>query len=145
MEIKKSTMNELKETWQTLCLEISKNKKFKFEMFENAFSQTYSLLLEHSAEKCLDKEYIQLIAEAFLFAKINDDTVDSTCLAASVLTERMLNNFAFRDTPNPSELTTIYILESHKEIVLNFNDVNEAISTLKEAYESAFLKKRCNY
>ena len=65
----------------------------------------------------LDKRYVRLIATAYLFANINDDSLENICLAATVLTERMLNDFAFR-TSNAEDTSAIYIIESRNEILI---------------------------
>ncbi len=131
-------LDELKQNWKTLFFETQKNKKLKFDMFNAAFSQTYSLLSEHSAESSLDKSYIELIAEAYLFANIKDDSLDSKCLAAFILTERMLNHCAFNNSPSAIDVTSVYIFEARKEVRLNFADVNESINKLEKIFEKNY-------
>ena len=143
MEINETMIKGLEATWSNLCDEIKSKQKFKFDIFEAAFSQTFSLLKSSLAEQVLDKRYVRLIATAYLFANINDDSLENTCLAATVLTERMLNNFAFR-TSNAEDTSAIYIIESHKEILINFSDVNESISKLVKIYEEAQWRKITN-
>ena len=140
MEVNKEMLNELEITWANLYNEAKKNHKIKFEIFEAAFSQTFSLLKSSATEKVLDKQYVRLIATAYLFANINDDSLEDMCLAATVLTERMINNFAFR-TSNTEETSAIYIIESREEVLLNFYDVNESISKLLKIYENANWRK----
>lgn len=135
MENKKDMIAELKNMWRSLYREVVGDKKFKFDSFESAFSQTYGLLVEHSAEDSLDKQYIQLIAEAYLFASINDSLLESEFRAASVLTERMLSSLAFNSTSDTTVSSKIYILEAHEEIELNFEDIDESISKLVKVYE----------
>lgn len=140
MEINKSKIFELKEMWKTLYREVKVNRKFKIDTFENAFSQTYMLLADCSAEASLDKQYVQLIAEAYLFANISDNMLESACLAACVLTERMLNTCAFNCTSDAAKTATVYVLEAHKEILLDFGDINESISKLAKVYDDVFVK-----
>lgn len=139
MEINKDTVREIIEAWKTLRQD-DKSKNFKFDMFESAFSKTYSLLIEHRTDNSLDKQYVQLVSEAYLFANINSSMSDNTCLAACVLTERMLSSLAFSNTSNDAEISTAYILETREEIKLNFNDVNESISKLVKVYDKILLK-----
>ena len=140
MEIK---TNELEKSWRSLYKELKQNKKVKFELFEAAYTQTYTLLKECAAKKTLDKHYVRLIAEAYLFASVHDDSCESQCLAATVLTERMLNSFAFQ-TATPEETATVYIMEAREEVQLNFSDVNESVSTLISIFDNAFWKKLSN-
>ncbi|MBR7143101.1 MAG: hypothetical protein IKD06_06165 [Clostridia bacterium] len=143
MEINETMIKGLEATWSNLCDEIKRKQKFKFDIFEAAFSQTFSLLKSSLAEQVLDKRYVRLIATAYLFANINDESFENTCLAAAVLTERMLDNFAFH-TSNVEDTTAVYIIESRKEVLLDFNDVNESISKLVKIYEDAFWRKHTN-
>ena len=139
METNKNIIDEVAELWKTLCRE-GRNKKFKIDMFENAFAKTYAMLSAHVEDSSLDKQYIQLISEAYLFANINGSTLESTCLAASVLTERMLKSFAFSDSSNNAESSKVYLLETREEIKLDFNDINESLARLSRAYDNAFFK-----
>ena len=143
VEVNETMTKELEITWANLYNEAKNKQKFKFEIFETTFSQTFSLLKSSLTEQVLDKRYVRLIATAYLFANINDDSLENTCLAATVLTERMLNNFAFR-TSNAEDTSAIYIIESHKEILINFSDVNESISKLVKIYEEAQWRKITN-
>ena len=138
METSNYSINELKKTWRSLCAEMKKTRKLKFEVFETVFAQTYSMLSSCVAEKGIEKDYVMLIAEAYLFSKSNDNVNDVTCLSACVLTERMLNHVL---NGNTSEITNIYVFEAHEEAVLNFNNVNESITTLKDLYENTTLDK----
>ncbi len=139
METNRNTIHETIEMWKTLRRE-EKGKKFKIDIFETAFSQTYALLSEHSSDSSLDKQYIQLISEAYLFANINGSMLESTCLAASALTERMLDSVAFSYAPYKVEKSTVYILETREEITLDFNNINESLSNLAKAYDNVFFK-----
>ncbi len=132
----------LKQAWRELVVEAQKSKKIKFEIFNSTFSQTYSLLSKHLTENSLDKKYIELIAEAYLFANTKDETLDHMCLAAFVLTERMLAHCAFGNAATVGEPATIYIMEARREILLDFNDVNESISRLTKVFDGMYWKKR---
>ena len=140
VEVNETMIKELEITWANLYNEAKNNQKFKFEIFKTAFSQTFLLLKSSLSEQVLDKRYVRLIATAYLFANINDDSLENICLAATVLTERMLNDFAFR-TSNAEDTSAIYIIESRKEILIDFSDVNESISKLVKIYEEAYWRK----
>lgn len=129
---------KLKESWRELSADVQKNKKISIEMFDSTFSQTYALLAKHLAENSLDKRFIELIAEAYLFANIKDEAVDYTCLAAFVLTERMLTYCAFGNTN--SDPSVIYIVETRRAIRLDFNDVGESLSKLTRVFEDMYWK-----
>ena len=140
MEINKNLTTELEKAWRNLCKDVKRDRKIKLENFENTFNNTYLLLKSCSADNALDKQYVRMIAEAYLFASIHEDTLPSELLAATVLTERMLNNFAFQ-TACSAEVSTVYILEAHEEVELDFNDVTESISRLIRIFDDAYLKK----
>ncbi len=136
MELNLTALFELREAWKNLCSEAADNRKFNFELFEATFTQTYSLLREQAAETILPKQCVRLVAEAFLFASIKDDSLETEYLAAAVLTERMLNSFAFGNTAESAGTSIIYILESHEELLLNFDNVEKSISLLTAAYDA---------
>lgn len=140
MEIK---TNELERSWRSLYKELKQNKKINFELFEAAYTQTYALLKECAAKKTLDKHFVRLIAEAYLFASVHDDFCESRYLAATVLTERMLNSFAFQAAA-PEETATVYLMEAREEVQLSFGDVNESVSRLISIFDNAFWKKLSN-
>lgn len=131
---------ELKQAWYELYADVKKNKRIKFELFESTFSQTYALLSNHVNEATVDKKYIELIAQAYLFANIKDETLDSTCLAALVLTERMLAYCAF-DNSSIIDPTAIYIAEVRRDVIIDFNDIDESVSKLAAVFDSIFWKK----
>jgi len=132
---------KLKQAWRDLGTEVQKNRKFKTELFETTFAQTYSLLAEHAAEGFLDKKYIELVAEAFSFASIKMETLDPMCMAAFVLTERMLAYYAFGNAPVSAAPTTIYIAEARRDFLLDFDDVSESVNRLSRIFEELFWKK----
>ena len=134
--------DELKAAWRDLAVDAKKNKKIKLDRFEGTFSKTYALLVKHLSEKSLDRSYIELIAEAYLFANIEDEALELTCLAALVLTERMLAVCAFGNMSAALEPITIYIVEARKNLLLDFNDVNESISRLVKVFEGMYWKHR---
>ena len=127
-------IKELREAWKLLSFEIKKSKRIQIELFNDTFSRTYSLLSELSTENSLDKNCIELIAEAFLFANTKDDSLDQNCLAAFILTERMLTSCAFNTTSSPIKTSSVYVFETRSEITLNFNNVNESMLKLTEVF-----------
>lgn len=128
----------LKQAWRTLNSDVKRNKKVKFELFKTAFSETYTLLANHLAEGSLDKRYVEIIAEAFLFANTKDDSLDENCLAAFVLTERMLTYCAFNKVPAAAGTVMIYVAEARREVCLSFEDVDESISELSKIFRDLF-------
>lgn len=133
------SVENLTQSWRELGIAVKNNKKFKLEMFEETFSETYALLLKSLAENSLDKKIAELVAEAYLFAHINEASLDCTCLAAFVLTERMLDYCAFRSRPSADEVSAIYIIEARKEIKLDFNNVGDSVGKLKGIFENKCL------
>ena len=132
---------ELAQQWRALTEDVKKNKKIKVDIFDEVFTKTYSTLAMLASEKSIDKCYVEMIAEAYLFANIKDETLDYNCLAAFVLTERMLTYCAFNSSADLDKPSSIYIVEARKEILLDFNDVGESISKLARVFESIFWKK----
>lgn len=132
------TVENLKESWQEIASDVKKNKKIKFEEFNAAFSQTYSLLSKYKGESNIDKKYVELIAEVYLFANINDSTLDETCLAAFVLSERMLKYCVF---DNMSANPTVYFADMRKEIVLNFEDIGDSFLELTRIFKDRYWQK----
>ena len=130
----------LKQEWRDLCAEVTRCKKLKIEMFDSAFSQTYAILAEHAEEKQLDKDLVSLVAEAYLFANIKDDSLDNKCLAAFVLTERMLNCCAFNSIAKTVDSTTIYIVDARKEVYLDFKEACDTVSRLTKIFEDMYWK-----
>lgn len=131
---------QLKQAWKELAVAVKKDKQLKIEAFDDVFTQTYTLLSKFSSKKVLDKSFVELIAEAYLFANIKDDTLDITCLAAFILTERMLSYCAFRSNPTPMDKVTIYIFENRQEVQLYFADVGESIAKLTNVIEKVYWK-----
>ena len=133
-------VEELKQAWRELSIEVTKNKRLKRELFDSTFSQTYALLQAHVAETVIDKAYAELVAEAYLFANAKDERLDSTCLAAFILTERMLHCCAF-SVGEKAEITSIYVVEARKEVPLSFGDVGDSIAKLSRIFEDSYWNK----
>jgi len=134
------SIEQLKQDWRDLAAEVKKSKKLKFELFESTFTKTYKLLLEHLAEEKLERRCVSLVAEAYLFANIEDSAVDSKCMAAFILTERMLTCCAFNSAPVAIEQAMIYLVEARREVLLNFLDVNESVSKLFKIFDEYYWK-----
>lgn len=136
----KMQVEELKVMWKDLCVEIEKNNKISVDTFATVFSQTFSILSEKSAEQTIDKKYVQLIAEAYLFANFKADSLDSTCMAALLLTERMLAHCAFNCSFDNCGSSIVYLIEGRREITLDFTDVNESLDKLRKIFDSLYWK-----
>ncbi len=141
MENKQATYEKLRQAWRNLNADVRKNKKVKFEHFNAVFEETYKMLSEFSVQESLDKGCVEVVAEAFLFANIKDDTLDENCMAAFVLTERMLSYCAFNSSSSAENALTIYIAEARREVRLDFSDVSESVSTLARIFKEFFLQK----
>ena len=130
--------------WKELCAYIKKHKKLKIDAFYEAFSKTYQLLSQHLTEESLSKELVLLVTEASLFANIKDDTLDSTCHAAFVLTERMLSYCAFSAVEQPKETVPVYVVEARKDVQLPLGDVEESLTTLNRILDDFYWKQIAN-
>ena len=129
---------ELAQAWRDLAIEVKKTKRIQYETFEAVFSQTCGLLSQQLTEPTLEKAYVEMVSEAFLFANIEDESLDHACVASLVLTERMLRRCAFRAAPVSDELPSVYIAETRTEVFLNFNDVNESITKLTNIFKDIY-------
>lgn len=129
---------ELKEAWRNLIIDIKKNKKLNFELFEFAFSQTYSLLVEHLAEVNISKEYVEIIAEALSFGKIHDKSLENEIIAAAILTERMLNSCVFSGATTEIKPAVVYIIEMRQDISLDFEKIRESLDSLTKIIDTYY-------
>lgn len=138
MEDNRIEVAELIQGWELLCTDLKINYKLDFEQFRNVFSKTYSVLAQHSADGSLDKSYVELVAKAFLFANFDCKMLESKYAATLVLTERMLNCYAFNCAPEMPEGVTIYAVEARKDVFINFSNVNESLAVLEKILEQKY-------
>ena len=142
MDEKNFELEQLTSNWVLLYNEIKKNGKFNFDTFDNAFSSTYQLLCQISTEPSIEKKFLSVITNAYLFAHADVSVnIDSKYKAALVLTERMLDSVMAENAIAPSGESTIYILEFRKEIRINFNDINDSIEVLAKVFEADYWNK----
>lgn len=135
MEENKNVIEELKLGWRELALELRKHKRLDLTRFKNVYAQTYAMLLKHAGEGSVQKDEARVIAEAFLFAHTDAAELDKVCIAAFVLTERMLNACAFQTNPALCEMSSIYVIEERKDLCIRFGDVDDALSQLSAIME----------
>ena len=138
MEDNKKELFELTQCWNELRLELRKNKKIDFDVFEEAFSKTYFMLSGNATETVVEKKYIELISTVYLFANAESKELSSKCRAALALTERMINCCAFNTTPDVVSGTTIYIFEARKDVYIDFNNLSDSIEELEKLFEDDF-------
>ena len=139
MEEKIISVGELTQCWRNLSNVVKNGCKFKLEQFEEAFTATYELLVKNAEESKLDRGIAELVSEAYLFAKMNGDSVDNGCLAALILTERMLDSCAFSIRSAECGSASIYIIEERKEVYLDFKNPGETVGMLKD-----IIDKKCS-
>ena len=137
MEEKKA-LEELKQEWRNLNLELRNRNRLDLTAFKRLFSETYSVLSKKSAADSIPKNCVELIAEAYLFANTNIRELGSSCLAAFVLTERMLNSCIFSGIQSECGISAVYVIEAREEVYINFNDVDEAMRKLEAVLEACF-------
>ena len=138
MEENKKILNELLQGWKKLNIEIKTKKKVDMDLFKDMFARTYSLLSDAAEDDKVSKESVEIVAEAYLFANTENKMLDSKYLAALVLTERMLNCYAFSSAADSSGVSTVYILDLRKEVKINFNNVSESMNLLESAFEANY-------
>ena len=141
IEEKVISVERLTLDWRELSNGVKNSQKFKFEKFEAAFNDTYELLTKSAEAGALDRKTAALVSEAFLFANSEGDSVESICLAAFVLTERMLNYCAFSNKAASGDSASVYIIEARREIDLDFKNPGESVGKLKEIFERQLLPK----
>lgn len=134
----KKTVNELLQGWKKLNVEIKTKKKIDMDLFKDVFTKTYSMLSGTAKDDTVSKESVEIVAEAYLFANTENKMLDSKYLAALVLTERMLNCYAFSSAADSSGVSTVYILDLRKEVKINFNNVSESMNLLESAFEANY-------
>lgn len=138
MENKIKEVRELSMGWRKLRIELRKNKKVDFALFEDIFSKTYALLSQHAADTTIDKKYAELISVAYLFANTENREFNNRLRAALVLTERMISCCVFSGACEVLEGTIVYIFEARRDVYLNFGNVSESIETLEALFEEDF-------
>lgn len=134
----KKTVNDLLQGWKKLNIEIKTKKKIDMDLFKDVFTKTYSMLSGTAKDVTVSKESVEIVAEAYLFANTENKMLDSKYLAALVLTERMLNCYAFSSAADSSGVSTVYILDLRKEVKINFNNVSESMNLLESAFEANY-------
>ena len=127
----KMTLEALKLGWKELNFNVRKRSRLDLSEFKRLFSETYALLSENSAADSLAKDCVEMIAEAYLFANTENREMDDSGLAAFVLTERMLASCAFNVSADVCDYSAVYVIESRKEVYLNFADVDESLRKLE--------------
>ena len=137
MDDKKMDLKQLADNWSLLANDIKKNSKINFDLFISTFSETYEILSEIASETCIDKKFIPVITNAYIFAytEVRPD-IDANYKAILILTERMLSTVTANNTVAPAGEVSIYILEARKEIQINLNDINGSIEKLMEALKT---------
>ncbi len=136
--MKKMEVLELARSWKTLAFEMKRDKKVDLSVFCDVFTQTYELLSRCATENSVNKEYVAIIAEAFLFANADSNELSSKCVATLVLTERMLTDCAFRTHPTLPEGSEIYMLEARRDVYVDFNNPGESVAILEKAFDERF-------
>lgn len=142
MENNLMSTEDLKQAWRDLFTEVRENEAVNQEAFHAAFSATYALLVKHLNEESLDKDCMGIVAQAYLFASIKNDALDESCLAAFVLTERMLTYCAFSKSPETSGATNIYLAEARRDVRLNFEDVEGSMTKLTKVFKEIYWYKQ---
>lgn len=138
MEENKIIVATLAQEWKELREDIQKNKRLEFSVFEDVFSKTYKLLSQISMDATVEKQYINLIVNAFLFANGDSKDLEFKYLATMVLTERMLNCYVINSTPSTCEKVPVYILEARNEVNVDFNKINESLAMLVSVFEKNY-------
>ena len=136
--MKKMEAMELVRNWRALAFEMKKEKKVDLAVFCDVFTQTYEMLSRCATENTVNKEFVSVIAEAYVFANADSNELSSKCLATLVLTERMLTDCAFRTYPTLPEGAEVYLLEARRDVYVSFQEPGESVGTLEKAFDEQF-------
>ena len=127
----KVTVESLKKDWRALNFEVRKRNRLDMSEFKRLFSDTYAVLSEMSAADSVQKNCVEMIAEAYLFANTENRELNDSGMPAFVLTERMLHNCVFGSAPDNCDVANVYLVEARKEVYLNFKDVEGSLRKLE--------------
>lgn len=141
MEETKIDLAELAKGWEKLHLEMKLENKFSFDLFDDVYTKTYEILYKQAEQTSIEKQYIAVIAKAFLFASADSADLECKYRAALVLTERMLNCCVLSSAPASPKGTMVYIFEIRKEVYVDFSNVAESLDTLEKLYDEEAWRK----
>lgn len=140
--IQQKNVRELAQAWRSLHLSVVVENKMSYDEFSKTFSETYSLLKGFTEENHIDKEYVELIANAYCFSNLPSAKYENKIGAAFVLTERMLKYCTMDSNACASaEGVTVYFMEDRKDIFLDFNNVDRSIAEVMSVIEANYWKK----
>ncbi len=140
--IQQKNVRELAQAWRSLHLSVVVENKMSYDEFSKTFSETYSLLKGFTEENHIDKEYVELIANAYCFSNLPSAKYENKIGAAFVLTERMLKYCTMDSNACASaEGVTVYFMEDRKDVFLDFNNVDRSIAEVMSVIEANYWKK----
>ena len=128
----------LAQEWETLRVDLKRNKKMDFAQFNAAFNKTYTLLSQSAVDSTVDRALLPVIAAAVLFAGNDNRELDNKFRAALTLTERMISSCAFQGAVEPPIGTMVYIFEMRKDVYIDFTNVNESVTRIEKLFEEEF-------
>ena len=100
------------------------------------------MLKGFTEENHIDKEYVELIANAYCFSNLPSAKYENKIGAAFVLTERMLKYCTMDSNACASaEGVTVYFMEDRKDVFLDFNNVDHSIAEVMSVIEANYWKK----
>ncbi len=134
-EVALENISELSFEWHQLRNELFSRKNVDVDNFKKIFSDTYKLLNAIDG-KTVDRELLGLILCVNNFATAQIELDNSLAVATLILTERMLDYCTSGKKKGAvSGLSYVYVLQRRKEFVINFNDIDESLSTLTNALD----------
>lgn len=140
--IQQVSVRELAQEWKNLHLSVVAENKMSYDDFSRVFSQTYNLLKSFIGENHIDKEYVELVANAYCFSNLPSVKYENKIGAAFVLTERMLKYCTMDINACASDDgVTVYFMEERKDVFLNFNNVDRSIAEIISVIEANYWKK----
>ena len=140
--VQQVNLYELAQDWKNLHMGIVVENKMSYDDFSKTFSKTYNLLKEFTKENHIDKEYVELIANAYCFSNLPSEKYENKIGAAFVLTERMLKYCTMDNNACASdEGVKVYFMEVRKDVFLDFNNVDSSISEIISVIEASYWKK----
>ncbi len=127
--------------WKKLATLLVEKDEFQCELFKKTFEATYTLLKPFSVQTTVEKELMQLIIQMQNFISARPHGLGKDYSAAVVMTERLLFHCIVRPAAyvEPVIDATIYSIETHEDIRIDFTDVDAAMETLGAAIEKSAL------
>ena len=121
--------------WERLTFDLNLKGRLDFEVFKKTFAETFNLLRPYTVSDVIKKEYMDVIVKAYAVVTCEAEIANCYPQAAAILTERMLHHCVVNTAAADASGINIYLVESKKEVYINFEDIDYSIEVLAQAIE----------